>query len=79
MKFTTSEATENIGLKLKQMRIDKGYRSYETFAIQNDLDPKYYWQVENGRNITIIHLTRLLKIHNITPSEFFKEFNKVYL
>jgi hypothetical protein len=63
-----------IGIKLKRIRIAKGYTSYENFAFDNELNAAYYFSVEKGRNITIVYLERILKIHNITLEEFFKGF-----
>ena len=65
---------QQIGLKLKELRIQKGYTSYETFALDNGIDRKQYWRMENGSNITISTLLRILQIHQITLKEFFKDF-----
>lgn len=59
--------------RLKELRKEAGYSSYETFATENDLDRKQYWRVENGLNITIRTLTKILGIHKKPLSEFFKE------
>lgn len=63
-----------IGIKLKRIRISRGYTSYENFAFDNELNAAYYFGVEKGRNITIIYLERILKIHNMSLEEFFKGF-----
>lgn len=64
-----------IGEKLKKLRKSQGFTSYENFAIENDLDRKQYWEIEKGKNITIKTLYRLLEIHNIAFSDFFKDIN----
>ena len=61
-----------IANKLKELRKQKGYTSYEDFAIQNDLDRKQYWRIENGSNITLRSLIRILDIHGVSLNEFFK-------
>jgi transcriptional regulator with XRE-family HTH domain len=61
-----------VGLKIKKLRLEAGYFSYETFAIEHDLSRAYYWQVERGRNISTNYLFKLLEIFEITPEEFFK-------
>jgi transcriptional regulator with XRE-family HTH domain len=68
-----SEVHRYIGEKLKKLRIDKGYTSYEQFAIAHDLHAAYYWNIEKGRNISIDYLQNLLNIHGITFEEFFKD------
>jgi len=41
-----------ISNKLKELRISKGYTSYETFAFENELNRVQYWRIESGQNIT---------------------------
>ncbi|HNU47388.1 MAG TPA: helix-turn-helix transcriptional regulator [Bacteroidia bacterium] len=62
-----------IGQALKELRIRKGWKSYETFAIENDLDRKQYWRIESGTNITLKSLIRILNIHRISLHQFFME------
>ncbi len=50
---------EKIARKLKQLMINKDYKSYETFALDHELGIKQYWRKENGSNIT---LATLLKV-----------------
>jgi transcriptional regulator with XRE-family HTH domain len=64
---------KEIGEQLKKLRMEKGYKSYESFAIDNDLSRMQYWRIEKGlTNITLKSLLRLLKIHGITIQDFFK-------
>lgn len=61
-----------IGLRLKKLREDKGFSSYERFAIEYDLSRMHYWKIEKGlANITIRTLLNILNIHNIKIEEFF--------
>ncbi len=55
------------------MRIDAGFTSYENFANAKDLDRKQYWRIENGANITISTLLKLLEIHKISVKDFFSD------
>ncbi len=66
-----------IAERLKQLRKDKGYSSYEGFAIDFDLDRKQYWRIENGSNITINTLIKVLDIHNKELSSFFREVENI--
>ena len=69
---TDAKVLKEIGERLKLLRQKKGYTSYESFAIDNDLSRMQYWRIEKGlSNITIKSLTRILKIHNITIEDFF--------
>ena len=60
-----------IGEKIKEMRIKAGYSSYETFSYDYDLDRKQYWRIENGTNITMNTLIKILKIHKTSLRDFF--------
>jgi transcriptional regulator with XRE-family HTH domain len=62
-----------IGLRLKKLREDAGYTSYENFAIQHELSRMQYWRMENGKvNVTIKSLLTVLDIHSVTIEEFFR-------
>ncbi len=62
----------SIGVAIKNLRIEAGYSSYESFANEHNLDRKQYWRLESGTNITIKTLYNLLLIHNLSAVEFFK-------
>ena len=57
--------TKKIGNKLREIRINAGFDSYETFAYENDLSRIQYWKMENGTNFTIKSLLKILNIHGI--------------
>jgi transcriptional regulator with XRE-family HTH domain len=63
---------EKIGLKLLQLRKQKGYTSHEDFAFDNDIPRGQYWRIEKGKtNLTLKSLVKLLSIHKLTVEEFF--------
>lgn len=60
------ELLEKIGEKLKQLRIDAGYTSYEKFAWDNDINRTQYWKIEKGKtNLTLKSLMKVLLIHKM--------------
>lgn len=68
------QVLKRIGIKLKRLRIQAGYNSYETFAWDNNLNRMQYWRMEKGSyNITVRSLVKVLEIHKITIEEFFSE------
>ncbi|MCD6066279.1 MAG: hypothetical protein K0S33_1105 [Bacteroidetes bacterium] len=69
----SEETIRKIGAKIKELRIKAGYTSYETFALDHNLDRKQYWRIENGSNITIRSLLRILKLHNKSLKDFFSK------
>ena len=62
-----------IAEKIKTLRREKGFRSYETFAFEYEINRVQYWRIEKGQNITLKTLIKVLTIHNLTLEEFFKE------
>lgn len=66
-----------IGLKLKDLRVKRGYTSHEDFAYDNDIPRVQYWRIEKGNaNLTMKSLARLLAIHKMTIEEFFVALSK---
>ena len=59
--------------KIKALRLKAGFTSYETFAFTNDINRVQYYRIEKGQNITLKTLIKVLKIHNLTLQEFFKD------
>lgn len=71
---TEKEVLKKIGKKLEYLRIKKGYSSYETFAIDNNLSRMQYWRIEKGlTNLTMRSLLVILKIHKIEIEDFLCE------
>lgn len=73
-KLTEEETLKAIGEKLKSLRINKGYSSYEKFAWDNDINRIQYYRMEKGANMTIKSLKKALDGLEITLEEFFKGF-----
>ena len=72
--ITESKELEKIGKKLEVLRVRSGYKSYEDFAIKNDLSRMQYWRIEKGKtNITLRSLIVILNIHNISLEDFFSQ------
>lgn len=51
--------------RIKELRISAGYSGYENFAFDHDLDRKQYWRLENGQNMSLKSLARILDLHQI--------------
>jgi hypothetical protein len=64
---------QKIAEKIKQLRVDKGYASYEKFAWENEMNRGQYWRIEKGGNITIASLLKVLDIHKLSLKEFFSD------
>lgn len=64
---------KQIAQKLKQLRVAKGYSSYEAFAFDHELPRVGYGRHEQGSNLTLNSLLRLLDIHQLSLAEFFAD------
>jgi transcriptional regulator with XRE-family HTH domain len=65
---------ENIGKKLVELRLSKGYTSHESFALDYELPRVHYWRIEKGKiNLTLKTLCKILDIHGLTVEEFFHQ------
>lgn len=62
---------ELIGKKIKYLRIKKGYSNYEDFAYDADIARAQYGKYENGANLMITTLMKILKHHNMSLQDFF--------
>lgn len=64
---------QKIGNRLRKLREEKGFTSYEHFAIEYDLSRMHYWKIEKGKaNITIRTLLKILAFHEMSIDDFFK-------
>jgi hypothetical protein len=64
---------QEIARRLKQLRVEGGYKSYENFAFDNELPRMQYWRMEKGVNFTMLSLMKVLDIHGIKLEDFFKD------
>lgn len=64
---------EKLGNRLKFLRKSKGFSNYEQFAYTYEIGRAQYGRYENGTNISIKTLIKLIEIHGLTISEFFSE------
>jgi phenylalanine-4-hydroxylase len=65
-----------IANKIKELRLEAGYGSYEVFAWDNEIPRIQYWRMEKGTNFTISSLLRVLDAHKISLEDFFEEINE---
>ncbi|WP_136073120.1 helix-turn-helix domain-containing protein [Candidatus Ulvibacter alkanivorans] len=55
------------------MRIEKGFTSYENFAVEFGISRMQYWRMEKGTNFTFESLLRILDAHKMSLGEFFSD------
>jgi hypothetical protein len=61
-----------IGFKLQELRIKKGFPTSQAFADAYDLPRDQYYRMENGKsNLNLKSLIRIVKIHKLSLEDFF--------
>jgi len=73
----TDEETEKelskLGDRIKQLRIKKGYTSYEIFAFENGINRAQFGRYERGEDLRYSSLLKVCNALGITVKEFFSE------
>ena len=70
---TGSEFIQRLSKRIKQLRKEKGYTSYEKFAHASDISRMQYWRYEKGEDMRISSLKKVTDALGITLEEFFSE------
>ncbi len=71
--LTTEEALKKLGKRIKQLRIQKGYTSYEYFAYDHDISRAQFGRYENGEDLRFSSLLKVVNALDISLEEFFSE------
>lgn len=64
---------EQLASRIRQLRKDKGYTSYEDFANDNEIHRAQYGRYEKGQNMRYTSLVKVAKTFGMSLSEFFSE------
>jgi len=59
--------------RLRELRIQNGYTSYESFANEHGLSRALYGRYEKGKDLRFSSLVKIVKAFNISLEEFFSE------
>jgi transcriptional regulator with XRE-family HTH domain len=60
--------------RIKELRIERGYTSQETFAYDNDYTLSYYSRLERGEDIRFSSLIRVAKALGVSLEQLLKGF-----
>jgi len=71
----TEKKLKNLGARLRELRIAKGYKNYEQFAYDNKIPRAQYGRYENGQDLRFSSLCKVLKALGVSFEEFFKDFD----
>ncbi len=71
--FNTEDQLKNLGERIKQLRIEKGYSSYEYFAYDNNISRAQMGRYEKGQDLRFSSLTKVINALGVTFEEFFSK------
>jgi transcriptional regulator with XRE-family HTH domain len=76
-QLTGEDALKRLGERIREIRIKRGYTSYEYFAYEHEISRAQFGRYERGEDLRFSSLVRVLNAFDITLEEFFSEgFNK---
>jgi transcriptional regulator with XRE-family HTH domain len=64
---------KKLGERIKQLRIERGYSSYEYFAYEFEISRAQFGRYENGQDLRFSSLIKVINAFGITLEEFFGE------
>lgn len=67
------EFYKRLGARIKQLRKEKGYRSYEDLALEAGIPRTQYGRYERGINMKMKNLVQIMNTLGMTANEFFAE------
>ena len=59
--------------RIKELRVQKGYSSYEYFAYENEISRAQYGRYEKGEDMRYSSLLKVIKALGVSVTEFFSE------
>jgi len=71
-QFTMDELAK-LAMRIKTLRIEKGYSNYENFAFEHNIPRAQYGRYEKGEDLRYSSLTKVIKALGVTIPEFFGE------
>lgn len=68
------EVLRQIGVGLKQLRKERGYSNYHKLAYDMGMHHSQYGDYENGKNMNVLTLLRILRFHELSLKEFISQY-----
>ncbi|MBS1772416.1 MAG: helix-turn-helix transcriptional regulator [Bacteroidetes bacterium] len=70
---STQTELEKIGNRIKALRKQRGYRSYEIFAYEHNIHRSQWGKYEKGANLNFVTLVKITAVLGVSLKEFFSE------
>ena len=72
-KLLPEEVVERLAKRIKKLRLEKGFTSYEAFANEHNLSRALYGRYEKGKDLRFTSLVKVVQAFDMTLEEFFSE------
>ncbi len=73
VEMNTEDEIKKLAKRIKQLRIKKGYTSYEYFAYEHNISRAQFGRYEKGEDLRFGSLVRVVNAFEMTWNEFFSE------
>lgn len=73
IELNTEEEIQKLAKRIRQLRIQKGYSSYEYFAYDHNISRAQFGRYEKGEDLRFSSLIRIVNAFDMTLQEFFSE------
>ena len=72
-KKELSEDVKKLANRIRTLRIQKGYTSYEYFAYEHNISRAQFGRYETGEDLRFSSLVKIVKAFDMTLENFFSE------
>ncbi len=69
----SDKTLKQLGNRIKELRMKKGYKSYEYFAYDHEISRAQFGRYENGQDLRFSSLLKVINALEISLQEFFSE------
>ena len=71
--FDSEKTLKQLGERIKELRVKKGYKSYEYFAYDHEISRAQFGRYENGQDLRFSSLLKVINALGISLEDFFSE------
>lgn len=71
--FSKEVVLKKLGARIKEIRMKKGYSSYEYFAYEHNISRAQFGRYERGEDLRFSTLAKIIAAFEMTFEEFFSE------
>jgi transcriptional regulator with XRE-family HTH domain len=64
---------KKLGNRIKQLRLERGYTSYEYFAYEHNISRAQFGRYEQGQDLRMSSLIKVVSAFDMTLEEFFSD------